>query len=111
LVGLITEAIVTILFALVGVAVVAWVASVFVDFRLFLNEHANISHQIQMIFNAAPVQQEADRSSKPVRLVVKDLLPIIFWLLILLPMFIFPVILIVFPLMHIPWSYLLPPTG
>ena len=108
---MITDAVVTLLFAIVAVAVIGWIAFIIPEVRIYLKDHAYLSHLIQMIFNAAPIQQDADRSSAPVKIVVKDLLPIVFWLLILLPMFVFPIILIVFPLMHIPWSYLLPPTG
>ena len=108
---MITDAVVALLFAIVGVAVIGWIAFILPELRLYLNEHAILSHFIQMIFNAAPVQNDANKASAPVKIAVRDLLPIVFWLLILLPMFIFPIILIVFPLMHIPWSYLLPPTG
>ena len=108
---MITDAIVVLLFAIVGIAVIAWIAFLIPELRLFLKEHTSISGMLQTIFNAAPVQQDASKASEPVKIVVKDVIPILFWLLILLPMFVFPVILIIFPLLHIPWSYLLPPTG
>jgi hypothetical protein len=108
---LITQAVITLLFAIVGLAVVAWIVFLLPEARLLLKEHASMSYFVQMIFNASPVQQDAAKASTPVKLVIKDLIPIVFWLLIILPMFVFPIILIIFPLMHIPWSYLLPPTG
>jgi len=108
---LITEAIVILLFAIVGIAVIGWIFFLLPDVRLFLKEHASLSGMVQIIFNAAPVQQDASKASEPVKVVVKDVIPILFCGLILLPMFVFPVILIVFPLLHLPWSYLLPPTG
>jgi len=108
---LITEAVITLLFAIVGFAVVAWIAFLLPEVRLFLKENLSLGHWVDMIFNAAPVQQDASKASTPVKVVIKDLIPLVFWLLILLPMFLFPIILIIFPLMHIPWSYLLPPSG
>ena len=109
--NLITQAVITLLFALVGIAVIAWIISLLPELRLYLKENMKLGHWFEMIFNAAPVQQDATKASAPVKVVIKDILPLLFWLLILLPMFLFPIILVVFPLMHIPWSYLLPPTG
>lgn len=108
---MITQAVITILFVIVGVAVIAWIAFLLPEVRLYLKENMSLGHWVEMIFNAAPVQQDASKASAPVKVVIKDILPLVFWLLILLPMFLFPIILIIFPLAHIPWSYLLPPTG
>jgi hypothetical protein len=108
---LITQAVITLLFAIVAVAVIGWIAFILPELRLFLKEHSSLSGVVQTIFNAAPVQADANKAQAPVKIVVKDVIPILFWLLILLPMFLFPIILIIFPLMHIPWSYLLPPTS
>lgn len=109
--GLFTQVFVTFLFAIVAIAVLAWIGSVLPELRIFLKSHLVLSNVIQTLFNAAPVQQDSSKASAPVKIVVKDIIPILFWLLILLPMFIFPIVLIIFPIMHIPWSYLLPPTG
>jgi hypothetical protein len=108
---MITEAIVTLLFVILAIAIVGWIGFMLPDLRAFLKNHRLVSGVLQAIFNAAPVQQDASKAGEPVKIVVKDIIPLLFWLLILLPMFIFPIILIIFPLMHIPWSYLLPPTG
>ena len=108
---MITQAVITLLFAIVAVAVIGWIAFILPELRLFLKEHSSLSGVVQTIFNAAPVQADANKAQAPVKIVVKDVIPILFWLLILLPMFLFPIILIIFPLMHIPWSYLLPPTS
>lgn len=108
---MLTDAVITLLFAIVAVAVIAWIAFMLPELRLFLKEHRNLSHPVEMIFNAAPVQSDVAKASTPVRVIVKDIIPILFWILIILPMVILPIILIIFPLMHIPWSYLLPPTG
>jgi hypothetical protein len=106
-----TQAIVTLLFVILAVAVIGWIGFISSDLKAFLKSHRVVSGIVQTIFNAAPVQQEATKAAEPVKIVVKDIIPLLFWLLILLPMFIFPIILIIFPLMHIPWAYLLPPTG
>ena len=101
----------TLLFAIVGIAIIGWIGFIFPEFQIFVKKHASLAKVVQAVFNVAPVQQDASRAAAPVKLVVKDVIPLLFWLLILLPMFIFPIILIIFPLMHIPWSYLLPPSG
>lgn len=111
MIDLFTQAFVAFLFAIVAIAVLGWVASILPELRMFVKSYLFLSNIFQTLFNAAPVQQDALKASVPVKVVVKDILPIVFWLLILLPMFVFPVILIIFPIMHIPWSYLLPPTG
>jgi len=108
---MITDAIVILLFAIVGIALIAWIAFLIPELGMFLKEHNSIYGILKTIFNAAPVQQDAGNAREPVKTVVRDVIPILFWLLILLPMFVFPLILIIFPLFHIPWSYLLPPTG
>jgi len=107
---MITQIIVAILFAILGLAIVSWVAILIPDLSKFLKSHKRISGIVAFIFNAAPDQEEASRMSLPVRIVAEDLIPIILWLLILVPMFVFPIILIIFPIFHIPWTYLLPPT-
>lgn len=108
---LFTQAFTAFLFAIVGIAILGWIGSILPELRLFIRTHLFISGIIQTLFNAAPVQQDASKASAPVKIVVKDIIPLLFWLLILLPMFIFPIVLIIFPIMHIPWSFLLPPTG
>jgi len=107
---MITQIIVTILFALLGLAIVSWVAILIPELMKFISGHKRLSNLIAFIFNAAPDQEDAPRMSPPVKIVAEGLIPIILWLLILVPMFVFPVILIIFPIFHIPWTYLLPPT-
>jgi hypothetical protein len=107
---MITDIVVAVLFGILGLAVVSWVAILIPELNKFLQSHKRIYSIIAFIFNAAPVQQDAKGMSPPVRVVTEGLIPIILWLLILVPMFVFPIILIIFPLLHIPWSYLLPPT-
>lgn len=108
---MITQAIVTLLFVILGIAIVGWIGFILPEFRIFIQKHASLAKVVQAVFNAAPVQQDASNAGEPVKIVVKGILPLLFWLLILLPMFVFPIVLIIFPLMHIPWSYLLPPSG
>jgi hypothetical protein len=107
---MIVQIVVAVLFAILGLAIVSWVAIVIPELDKFIKGHKRISAIIAFIFNAAPVQEDAKGMSPPVRVVAEGLIPIILWLLILVPMFVFPIILIIFPLLHIPWSYLLPPT-
>jgi hypothetical protein len=107
---LITELVVGLLFAILGLAIVSWVAIVLPELEKFLKQHKRISGLLAFIFNAAPVQEDASKMSPPVRVITERLIPIILWLLIIVPMFVFPIILIIFPILHIPWSYLLPPT-
>ncbi|MDA4131097.1 MAG: hypothetical protein OK457_10030 [Thaumarchaeota archaeon] len=107
---MITEAVVAILFAILALAIVAWIAIIIPEFEKFLNYHKMLSSILAFIFNAAPVQQDSKKAPRPIRVVIQRLIPIILWLIILVPMFLFPIILIIFPILHIPWSYLLPPT-
>lgn len=107
---MITEIVVGILFAILGLAIVSWVAIVIPELDKYLRSHKRLYAIIAFVFNAAPDQEDASQMSPPVRVVAEGLIPIILWLLIIVPMFVFPIILIIFPLLHIPWSYLLPPT-
>jgi hypothetical protein len=108
---MITEAVVTVLFAILALAIIAWIAIIIPEFEIFLDYHKKISAILAFIFNSAPEDAEEEKKTpRPIRVVVQRLIPIILWLIILVPMFVFPLILIVFPILHIPWSYLLPPT-
>jgi len=107
---MITEIVVAVLFAILGLAIISWVAIVIPELSKFLQGHRRIYGVISFIFNAALDQEEAKGMSPPVRIVAEGLIPVILWLLILVPMFVFPIILVIFPLLHIPWTYLLPPT-
>ncbi len=103
--------IVPVLFGLMGLAILAWIAAVFRE----LPENAPSMYKMITritgpLFNAAPAQYDIKQTNPPIRFVVGRIIPIIFWLLIILPMVIFPIILIVMPLLGIPWTYLLPPT-
>jgi len=105
----ITDLVVGLLFAILGLAIVSWFVIILPDFERFLKQNKRTWALFSFIFNAAPVQEDASKMSPPVRAITEGLIPIILWLLILVPMFVFPIILIVFPILHIPWSYLLPP--
>lgn len=61
-----------------------------------------------VIFAATPAKSDVDKSVLPVKFSIERILPLILWLLIILPMFILPIILIAFPLLGLPWSYLMP---
>jgi hypothetical protein len=108
---MITEAVVTVLFAILALAIIAWIAIVMPEFENFLDYHKKLASILAFIFSSAPEDPEEEKKTPtPIRVVVQRLIPIILWLIILVPMIVFPIILIIFPLLHIPWSYLLPPT-
>jgi len=107
---MITEIVVTLLFAILALAILSWIAIVIPELGKYLEYHKRLSALVSFVFNAAPAQENASGMSPPVRAFTEGLIPIILWLLIIVPMFVFPIILIIFPLLHIPWSYLLPPT-
>ncbi|MGI0078094.1 MAG: hypothetical protein ACRECH_00535 [Nitrososphaerales archaeon] len=93
-------------FGLLGLAIISWLIVISKE----LVSHSQLFRNVLgLIFLPAPARQDVSRSSFPVRIVVERLVPIVFWLLILVPMIIFPIILILFPLLGIPWTYLLPP--
>lgn len=101
----IVDVTVGVLFALLALAIIAWIVRV-------LPELAGVEPFkgiFDMVFAPAPAKNDVDKAAPPVKFTVERIIPIIFWLLILLPMIIFPIILIIFPLLGIPWSYLLPP--
>jgi hypothetical protein len=101
----IVDATVGVLFALLALAIIAWIARV-------LPELASVEPfkgVFGMIFAPVPAKSDVDKAALPVKFTVERIIPIIFWLLILLPMIIFPIVLIIFPLLGLPWSYLLPP--
>ena len=106
---MITELVVGLLFVILGLAIVSWIAIILPEFERYLKQHKRLYALFSFIFNAAPDQEDASKMSPPVRVITERLIPIILWLLIIVPMFVFPIILIVFPILHIPWSYLLPP--
>jgi hypothetical protein len=96
-------------FAILSIAVLTWVAVIFRE----LPEGAPglnrfVSRITSFIFNAAPAQSDVKRSALPVRVIVERLIPIFFWLLIIVPMVVFPIILVFMALFHVPWTYLLP---
>jgi hypothetical protein len=101
---------VPLLFGITGLAVLTWIVVIFRQ----LPENAPklwalITKITGPIFNVAPAQKDIEKSDPATRLVVGGIIPLIFWILIVLPMVIFPIVLILFPLLGIPWSYLLPP--
>ena len=102
----IVTVIVPVLFGIVGLAVLAWLVVVTTD---LMRSNPRMQQLLGTVLNPAPAKLDVDKSALPVKVVIEGLVPLIFWLLIFLPMIIFPIILVVFPLFHIPWSYLLPP--
>jgi hypothetical protein len=107
----IIDVLVPVLFAILGLAVLTWIVVIYRQLPTGAPRiYAMIRKVTRPVFNAAPAQDDIKKSDPPVRFVVGRLIPLIFWLLIILPMVIFPIVLIIFPLLGIPWSYLLPPT-
>ncbi len=100
-----TDVTVGVLFAILALAIITWLVIVIPD----LTKVEPFKGIFDMLFAPAPDRAEVDRASLPVKVTVERIVPIIFWLLIFLPMIIFPIILILFPILGIPWSYLLPP--
>jgi len=98
--------IVPILFGIVGLAILAWLVVIATEFVRF---DPRMQRLLGIVLNPAPAKSDVDKSALPVKIVVEGVVPLVFWLLILLPMIIFPVVLVLFPLFHIPWTYLLPP--
>ncbi|MDG6999915.1 MAG: hypothetical protein JRN15_12460 [Nitrososphaerota archaeon] len=102
------DPIVGILFAILGIAIVAWVFIVIPELRMFSKQHSYLSGLFSMIFSAKVTNTEVKQSYRPIKFVLENIIPIVFWLLILLPMFLFPIILVVGPLMHVPWTTMFP---
>jgi hypothetical protein len=97
-------------FAILGVALLTWI--IVITRELPEGDpglYKRISKITSFVFNATPAQSDVKKSSFPVRVIVEGLIPIIFWLLIIVPMVVFPIILVLMALFHIPWTYLLPP--
>ncbi|SRR5579875_311781 len=99
------NAVVGLLFGIVGLAIIAWLIVVGRE----VIKTGKFDKILSVVFAPAPAKDEVQRSILPVRVAIENILPLIFWILIFLPMIIFPIILILFPLLGIPWSYLLPP--
>ncbi len=96
-------------FAILGLAVLTWIVVIVRDLPKADPElHGRISKITHPVFNAAPAQEDMKNSSFAVRLVVEGIIPIVFWILIIVPMVVFPIVLVLMALFHIPWSYLLP---
>ena len=100
------SAVVGLLFGIVALAIIAWLIVIGRE----LVKTGKFDRILSIVFGPAPAKDEVQRSALPVRIAVENILPLIFWILIILPMIVFPIILILFPLLGIPWSYLLPPT-
>jgi len=94
------------LFAIVGLAIVTWLVVVALE---FIRSNTGMQKMLATVLNLAPAKADVDKSALPVKVVVEGVVPIVFWLLIFLPMIVFPIVLVIFPLFGIPWSYLLPP--
>jgi hypothetical protein len=98
--------VVPVLFGIVGLAILAWLVVVATE---FVKINPRVQKMMTAVLSPAPGEPDVGNSTLPVKIVVEGVIPIVFWLLIFLPMIILPIILIVFPLLGIPWSYLLPP--
>jgi len=98
-------------FAIVGIAVITWIAVLIRELPEGDPQlYKYVKRITSFVFDAAPAQADVQNSPLVVKIIVKGIIPIVFWLLIIVPLVIFPVVFIVMPLLHIPWSYLLPPT-
>ncbi|MDG6908029.1 MAG: hypothetical protein JRN20_19850 [Nitrososphaerota archaeon] len=102
------DPIVGILFGILALVFVSWFFIIIPELRLFLKQHSKLSGLFSFIFSAKATNSDVAKSYPPVRFVLENVLPLVFWLLILLPMFLFPIILVVGPAMHIPWTTLFP---
>ena len=103
------DIIVAVLFAIVAIAILGYLGLVIPELMAYLKQNAKLAAIFSFIFDAAPVQKESKKTQLPLQVTIEGLIPIVFWLLILLPMFIYPVVLIIFPIKGIPWTNLLPP--
>jgi hypothetical protein len=103
------DILVAFLFAIFGLAIIAWLVVVFSEMIKELPSITSMFTKIfGSIFSAAPAKSELKHSHPAVKVSVGGLLPIVLWLLILLPMIILPIVLILFPMLGIPWSRLMP---
>jgi len=98
--------VVPVLFGIVGLAILTWLAVVATE---LVKTNPRVQRMLAAVISPAPGRPDVDKSMLPVKVVVEGVIPLVFWLLIFLPMIIFPIILIAFPLLGIPWTYLLPP--
>ncbi len=101
-----SDIVLTLSFALLGLAVISWLV---VIVRELVSSSPLFKNIARLTFLPAPAMDDVRRSYLPVRIIVERIVPIVLWLLILVPMIVFPIILILFPLLRIPWTYLLPP--
>ncbi len=93
-------------FSVLGLAILSWLVVVLQE---LVSTNTFFKNLATLLFLPAPAAQDVRKSYLPIRIIVERLIPIVFWLLILVPMIVFPIILILFPLFGIPWTYLLPP--
>jgi hypothetical protein len=103
-----TDAVVGLLFAIVAVAILGWIASVVPELRLYLKQHKFLAGIFSMLFAANATNSDVKKTYRPLKFTLEDIVPIIFWLLILLPIIIFPIILVVGPMLGISWTTLFP---
>jgi hypothetical protein len=95
-------------FAILAIAFLTWIFAIIPQLPRGDPKVKSISKITSFVLNAAPAQADVKNSSLAVRIIVEGLIPIIFWLLIIVPMVVFPIILLLMALFHIPWTYLLP---
>jgi hypothetical protein len=93
--------VVPVVFGIVGLAILTWLVVVATE---FVKTKPRVQRMLATVFSPAPGRPDVGNSTLPVKVVVEGVVPIVFWLLIFLPMIIFPIILIAFPLLGIPWS-------
>jgi hypothetical protein len=103
-----SDVVVTLLFVILGVAVLGWVGILIPELRAYLKQNKFLAGIFSMLFAANATNADVKKTYRPLKFTLEDILPIVFWLLILLPMILFPVILVIGPILHIPWTTLFP---
>jgi hypothetical protein len=105
----IVDILVPFLFAIFGLAIIAWLVAVAKE---FVESDEKVKKLVMktsaILFGPTPARADVERSSLPVRFSLERILPLLLWLLILLPMILLPVVLVLFPVLGIPWSRLMP---
>jgi hypothetical protein len=103
-----SDVIVALLFVIMGIAILGWIAIVIPELRIYLKQNKYLAGIFSMLFSANATNADVKKTYRPLKFTLEDILPIIFWLLILLPIFIFPILLVIGPMLGIPWTSLFP---
>jgi hypothetical protein len=105
----IVDVLVPILFAIFGLAILTWLVAVGSEVIEATPRLKKLLARVSgTLFGPAPARAEVERSSLPVRFSIERILPLLLWLLIILPMILLPIVLLLFPMLGIPWSRLMP---